>query len=50
VENPTEVLATVQYGDNLVAVVGRDNIYGTQFHPEKSQKTGLMLLKNFVGL
>jgi glutamine amidotransferase len=44
------VLATCNYGDDLVAVVEKDNVYGVQFHPEKSQHDGLRLLKNFAGL
>ena len=42
------VLATTQYGDELVAVIGRDNMVGTQFHPEKSQASGLRLISNFL--
>jgi glutamine amidotransferase len=42
------VLATVDYGGELVAVIGRDNLVGTQFHPEKSQATGLRLIANFL--
>jgi glutamine amidotransferase len=42
------VLATTDYGGPVTAVIGRDNLVGTQFHPEKSQSTGLRLLANFL--
>lgn len=42
------VLARVEYGGAITAVVGRDNIVGTQFHPEKSQATGLKVIENFL--
>lgn len=42
------VLATAEYGGDIAAVVGRDNLVGTQFHPEKSQETGLRLIANFL--
>lgn len=41
-------LATVNYGEKLTAMVVDDNKVGTQFHPEKSQKTGLRILENFI--
>ncbi len=44
------VLATTDYGTSLTAVVTKDNIMGTQFHPEKSQKTGLRLIGSFLNL
>ena len=47
-DNPVDVLATVDYGGPTTAVVGRDNMVGTQFHPEKSQHAGLKLISNFL--
>lgn len=45
---PEHVVATTDYGEPLTAVIGRDNLVGTQFHPEKSQKLGLRLIANFL--
>jgi len=44
------VAATTDYGVNFSSVLWQDNIYGVQFHPEKSQETGLKILRNFVNL
>ncbi|MCX7267545.1 imidazole glycerol phosphate synthase subunit HisH [Sphingorhabdus sp.] len=44
----TDVLATTDHGGALVAAVGRDNIMGVQFHPEKSQAYGINFLKRFL--
>ncbi len=44
------VLAATDYGEPFAAIVGRGNIYGFQFHPEKSQAVGLKLLMNFLSL
>lgn len=46
--HPDMVIATTEYGEALTAMVGHDNIVGTQFHPEKSQRLGLALIGNFL--
>lgn len=48
-KDAAHVAATCEYGMEFPAVVNRDNIYGVQFHPEKSQKAGKALLENFLG-
>jgi glutamine amidotransferase len=45
---PEDLVATTDYGGPLTAVVANENIAGTQFHPEKSQATGIKLLENFL--
>ncbi|MDM9621139.1 imidazole glycerol phosphate synthase subunit HisH [Rhizobium sp. S96] len=47
-QNPEDVIATAGYGGPITAFVGRDNMVGAQFHPEKSQKLGLALIANFL--
>ena len=44
-----DLVAETEYGGLLAAIVGRDNLIGTQFHPEKSQMAGLRLIANFLG-
>ncbi len=48
VENPADRLAHVDYGTDITAIIGRANMIGTQFHPEKSQTAGLRLIANFL--
>lgn len=45
--NSEDIVGTVNYGNDYVAVIQKDNIFATQFHPEKSQNSGLELLKSF---
>ena len=47
-DDPELVKGETEYGQRLAAVVERGNVYGTQFHPEKSQLAGLTLLGNFL--
>lgn len=48
VADPSHILATTDYGYDFPSVVARGNVWGIQFHPEKSQDVGLQMLKNFV--
>ncbi|WP_370274313.1 imidazole glycerol phosphate synthase subunit HisH [Pseudooceanicola nitratireducens] len=48
VASPDQLIAHVDYGHPVTAIVGRDNMIGTQFHPEKSQATGLKMIANFL--
>jgi glutamine amidotransferase len=48
--DPAITLGTSDYGSTFASVVGRDNVFGTQFHPEKSSRDGIALLANFVSV
>ena len=47
-DNMTDTLGSTEYSANFTSVTARNNIYGTQFHPEKSQALGIRVLENFV--
>lgn len=48
VETSSQLIATTDYGAPITAIVARDNLFATQFHPEKSQKLGLGIISNFL--
>ncbi len=49
-EDKNVISATTDYSSNIVCSIEKENIFGTQFHPEKSDKSGLNLIKNFLNL
>lgn len=49
-EDSFVIAATTNYGIDFTSVIAKDNLYGTQFHPEKSQSVGLQILRNFGSL
>ena len=49
-ENKKAISLTSNYGKDVMAAVSMDNIFGSQFHPEKSQETGITILTNFLNL
>lgn len=49
-DHPADLLATTDYHQPVTAIVGRGNVFGMQFHPEKSGVIGMKLLKNFLSL
>ena len=48
--NKDVISATTEYSSNIVCSIEKENIFGTQFHPEKSDKIGLKIIKNFLNL
>jgi len=48
VANSKEIIATTKYGIEFPSIINKKNIFGTQFHPEKSSKAGIQILKNFI--
>ena len=47
-EDKKNIIATSNYGANFASIIGQENIYGVQFHPEKSSTQGLEIIKNFI--
>lgn len=46
--NSNELIATTVYGVEFPSIINKQNVFGTQFHPEKSSKAGIQILKNFI--
>ena len=46
--NSNELIATTSYGIEFPSIINKQNVFGTQFHPEKSSKAGMQILKNFL--
>lgn len=46
--NSNELIATTSYGIEFPSIINKQNVFGTQFHPEKSSKAGIQILKNFI--
>ena len=49
-DDKSVISATTDYSSNIVCSVEKENIFGTQFHPEKSDKSGLQIIRNFINL
>ena len=49
-EDKSVIIATTDYSTNVVCAAEKENIFGTQFHPEKSDKIGLKIIDNFINL
>ena len=49
-EDRSVISASIDYSSNIVCAVEKENIFGTQFHPEKSDKIGLKIIDNFINL
>ena len=49
-DDKSTISATTEYSSNIVCSVEKENIFGTQFHPEKSDRIGLKLIENFLNL
>ena len=50
IKDKSVISGTTDYSTNIVCSVEKNNIFGTQFHPEKSDKLGLQIIKNFINL